>query len=786
MQMKDIHHGHSKLIPIINTLKVDMGIKVNLYDRIQFVKLTNFLVILESSNLYAVIDNATLFISDNIACMIGNDGDTSCIAMSSKGEILFLCPVNEERTVDVNVFMTSFSFETDRFIFYEEHLGYLGIEVNGVIFIYKISVEESMLHHLHSMNLGEQMTILRPTNIHIDQYRDARNKYSSVRNISFWWNQGFLHMFCCGAANWLMIYNCDDESNFKLISCNEVHTGWITCFSKSLRARAFVSGDSLGTLVIWGDSGGVPTAKRTILFACSAPITCISVIDIKKNSSVYVGDERGSIYCYEVDTSTYSVSLIRRLLLSSTSIPHQITAHIDSSKCHAIEYTCELTANVISVQFHPSSSFVFRCFPDYPPSKGAHNMISAVALAQEFSLLVTCGFDCNLFIWSLSNGRLITQIKMKYNNCRSLSLICCQCLDHSFDDHDGVEIKLLCGFANGSLCFHEVKMKSLIESQSFALNDDIKDSISIPVFDILEDSKDNISSKSSEPFASLLNLPIGEFDDITIQSSASLQPTFRLIGQELQIDIPPKYIPVTHIFVSYDQNHCAVAHGTRYLAIYSCRSFDLLRVIEFERCFTHISRLIFTDQSRQRSSDFCLLVQEGKKCKIIECVSKKKLIELELSFQESDLACSLAWEISNVSSNEGDTEASKSLVGICVTKTLGVYFFGEKIGFQKINLPDCPPEYDSPLNSLVIGCEGFDIECSPLAVIWTMRRLFILRVSLGLDEASGPKIMRTIDYLLPSSRVHIVYAKSLLINFEKRYHHILVVLSDGSSSIIQL
>ena len=174
-------------------------------------------------------------------------------------------------------------------------------------------------------------------------------------------------------------------------------------------------------------------------------------------------------------------------------------------------------------------------------------------------------------------------------------------------------------------------------------------------------------------------------------------------------------------------------------------------------------------------------------------------------------------------------DSNAAFAGLFVSQSLSgpsVLSYDDKRGFGRVPVYRCEgsmedpggpgaiptpkeDEEDSPesdpalLDTVVLGAEGFSAGRSPVAVIWTMRAVHVLRVSL--DPSDGVTVPRwrrfeinrpeaAEDYADAAERsrasraqkVRVVFATPLRAPSQSRQHEVLVVLSDGSCTVLRV
>lgn len=103
------------------------------------------------------------------------------------------------------------------------------------------------------------------------------------------------------------------------------------------------------------------------------------------------------------------------------------------------------------------------------------------------------------------------------------------------------------------------------------------------------------------------------------------------------------------------------------------------------------------------------------------------------------------------------------------------------------------PHYDASgagnrvtsLDQLVQGVSIRELNAfSPLACVWSLRRLALLRVQLV--QVRGAEVLRTEEYCVEQENVRVVYASALMAQPRMRNHRALVVLSNGHVIVLHL
>ena len=161
--------------------------------------------------------------------------------------------------------------------------------------------------------------------------------------------------------------------------------------------------------------------------------------------------------------------------------------------------------------------------------------------------------------------------------------------------------------------------------------------------------------------------------------------------------------------------------------------------------------------------------------------------------------------INNINNNNNE----RAITGLCVAQDMRIFLFGEDSGqFHQHRLHDQHPaaaylqhnalhqqsslHYNSmsirsfsKLDNLVQGvCVNELAGYSPLATVWSLRRLVLLRVQL-LNQR-GAEVLRSEEYVLGPDNVRIIFASALRARPRMRNHRAVLVLSNGHVIVMHL
>jgi hypothetical protein len=196
--------------------------------------------------------------------------------------------------------------------------------------------------------------------------------------------------------------------------------------------------------------------------------------------------------------------------------------------------------------------------------------------------------------------------------------------------------------------------------------------------------------------------------------------------------------------------------------------------------------------------------------------------------------------IDETESSQVVSVSSRGLTGLCIAQDMRIFVFGEQVAgetFRQHRLHDqqpaapvlyqsmsysqsmhghtapmmsrgalpqlqqsqlvgattaaAPAREFSALDNLVQGvCLRELVGYSPLAAVWSLRRLVLLRMQLQLSERRqrGAEVLRSAEYVLSASQdnVRVVFASALKSRPRMRNHKAVVVLSNGHVLVVHL
>lgn len=180
-----------------------------------------------------------------------------------------------------------------------------------------------------------------------------------------------------------------------------------------------------------------------------------------------------------------------------------------------------------------------------------------------------------------------------------------------------------------------------------------------------------------------------------------------------------------------------------------------------------------------------LLLQSASRVQVFDAIKGSVLRELSLDIPSphSPARCA-AWAL-----NKGSTTEDLCVAGFCASQDMSIFHFGagQPSSQQHLHDPAAPSARPalSRLDSLVQGVAVRELSTfSPLATVWSLRRLALLRVQILKSQAIG--VLRSQEYFVSPANVRIIHASALKPTPRIRKHRALIVLSTGVVLTIQL
>mmetsp|Transcript_30026 Transcript_30026/g.66461 ORF Transcript_30026/g.66461 Transcript_30026/m.66461 type:complete len:473 (+) Transcript_30026:3-1421(+) len=270
-------------------------------------------------------------------------------------------------------------------------------------------------------------------------------------------------------------------------------------------------------------------------------------------------------------------------------------------------------------------------------------------------------------------------------------------------------------------------------------------------------------------------------------------------------------LAVTDLFFSDLGEFCAVCQLRRVITVYSGLKVSLK--VRFEEMFLDIQPLVtqlthpdFSKESQSERGDstvgasatasgsagptvpvaqdsLLLLLHSATRVQVFDAVKGAVLREFRLDAIPSPAKCA-AWMLSP----RKKTGEDLSVAGFCVSQDFSIFHFGEPTSSHQLLLHRAASSArpaPSRLDSLVQGVAVRELSTfSPLATVWSLRRLALLRVQILKSKTAG--VLRSQEYFVAPANVRIIHASALKSTPRIRKHRALVVLSQGVVIILSL
>lgn len=221
------------------------------------------------------------------------------------------------------------------------------------------------------------------------------------------------------------------------------------------------------------------------------------------------------------------------------------------------------------------------------------------------------------------------------------------------------------------------------------------------------------------------------------------------------------------------------------------------------------------DAVLQDPESLILVLQSATQIRLLDGIRGTVLTEFGLPVLSGAAVSSAVWDVP-CSDNQDSSLGDRAFTGVCVAKDMSIFLFGERADTVRqyrlhdqqdlqVDATRSPVRTRFPqstaltathrtasfirsfsaLDNLVQGVTVRDLTSfAPLACVWSLRRLAVLRVQLLKDH--GAEVLRSEEFALTRGKVRIVYASAMRAAPRTRNHRALLVLSDGHIIILHL
>lgn len=231
--------------------------------------------------------------------------------------------------------------------------------------------------------------------------------------------------------------------------------------------------------------------------------------------------------------------------------------------------------------------------------------------------------------------------------------------------------------------------------------------------------------------------------------------------------------------------------------------------------------------TEQDEESLVLLLQSPTHIRLLDAIKGTILTQFGVEAAGAPIICSAAWDVpvAPMASNMPNTN-DRAVTGICVAQDMRIFLFGGDSGqLRQYRLHDHLAtaeafDFDAPqlsmslnaragvhsryfaghltqlgsqgqlssaskLDNLVQGVSINELRTfSPLACVWSLRRLALLRMQLVGHK--GAEVLRSEEYFIAHPNVRILYASGLKATPRMRNHRAVLVLSNGHIIVMHL
>lgn len=657
-----------------------------------------------------------------------------------------------------------------------------------------------------------------------------------IVHLTIWGSSDQPYIVLIGQGAWILfipleihsfgasISTATDAFNSKIIRHNlnlSGHRGaWLAVLTESFNHHVSASADLSGNIIIWSMPGNrelldyIKPLMRIEQFASSA-ISALCLHNRGNELTMWTGDISGAIVCAELSVKTRSVKKIRRVGLRVGTVPMEIQlcripGEKNLCKLLSLDKKCGLLQSII---LHDSIASVFNAWPEKLPLNDA---VQACCVLNEHEILITAGHGKDLLLWDITSGKLLS--KTVSPDAFFTSLVC-------YDDGLKDEIRIYSGHRNGKFNIFGFSLSTANRQRSglLGMNPVMTESIiSVSLFDILEGSVENSSLSDFLPSANDFKEQIGSVlstdkDPINDKDDAFSINTADASTMDTEIDCIATLIdsknycplPVTRIIVSVLGKHIAICFACTVMVVHKVDTNEALAKAEFGDQLVEICRVSdgmkkdsLKSTSLAGTDQLHVLLVGRSNIEVIDVLTSIVLTSFNFNLALNalpgisntvSLAAGAVWDLGLDLNEKDSVDVTKNNYrGFLVSDQLELFtndfnLEGTLSSKHVFRSPVISTDHESLVDNLIKGIDSFDSECSPITTLATLRRVFVFRMNMEtrcVDLSPG----KVTEYVVHSDGtcVRVVYAKALPISLHIRVHRILIVLSDGTASLVNV
>ena len=238
---------------------------------------------------------------------------------------------------------------------------------------------------------------------------------------------------------------------------------------------------------------------------------------------------------------------------------------------------------------------------------------------------------------------------------------------------------------------------------------------------------------------------------------------------------------MSDLHISTKGMYYSICYIRKVIIVHNCTDNRAIHQLEFDTPVKDITLIVNRDEDDTRDT-LVLALQGDRHIKVYDAIEGVFLTEFDLLAMNNDIICSSCiWENSILGSDE------QQIKGLYAVHGGGLYIFGDVYGCRCF-IPNAMDK-NTPihLEDLVQAMSPYYNGQSPLAAVWMLRKLMLIRVDL--DE-EVPRPSKLYEYHLRDhssyNKVRISMVHALDVPPRAHMHRAVAVLSDGTVMVFRL
>ena len=589
------------------------------------------------------------------------------------------------------------------------------------------------------------------------------------------------------------LWELQDADCLDAVRVTTPHDVWLTATSRRPRAwsersterplrrkEVYATGDGQGNVCFWSlaSAAAGPAFEFKSTRPCTegdSAVTCI-LLERDDTSLLWVGDETGLATQFCVDIVRRRLEVLRKVNPGSVCPISELQwLPSDALLEGRLRVLCLGGGVAFECVVNEAVQSVSSVWPEPPHPPGHRSHVEVCAVVFEYDLVVVAGFGGAAFVYDFAGNRLVCTIPSPDRFFTSIAAAACGSGDDEY-------IKVIFGHSNGHS--HEFRMVATADYDVAARTDNAGGTDFARAFSAF----DVLSLGEGESEQPVLN------EGRKVVSSSGFAASFVASTEYCPL-------PVSDIIMSSLGAYFLVCFARQCIVVHSCASNQALSQLNFDNFLTEVSFVCSTDSPSASEDSLCVALLGPNNIKIFDCIAGAFLTEFELEkFQvNADIASCAVWE-SSIPDSDGDLRTIK---GLYACHGGAIFTFGDEIGCklmletramtaqrQRLAGSTAPREQQHEsagmlISDLVVGVAPYSHGHSPLAAVWFMKKVLLLRMNLNTGFPVATKLFEfNVGDTATKSRV--IAACALRTAHRATSHRVLVVTSDGTAITLQL